>query len=365
MARFQAGGKPDDDGDQCVDHVPNTIDCSQEPWRAGRATIATSDGNVRSGGEPGEANLNDDPYTILGVARTASDADIQKAYRKLAKAHHPDLNPGDTAAEERFKAASAAYQLLKDPERRGRYDRGEIDASGAERQQHPFYREYADSDRGARYASSAGYEDLGDASDFFADLFGSRAQGGSRRARYSARGQDRLYHLDLAFLDAVKGTVRRVTTPDGATLDVTIPAGIRDGGTLRLKGKGGPGLGEGPPGDALVEVSIGTHPIFTREDDDIVVELPIAIDEAVLGAKIEVPTIAGDVRVTVPKGSSSGDVLRLRGRGVKAKGRPDGNQRVVLKVVGPKVPDEALTACLEAYRARRTEDPRAGWRARA
>ena len=308
--------------------------------------------------------MNDDPYTVLGVAKTASEADIQKAYRKLAKAHHPDLNPGNAEAEERFKAASAAYQLLKDPEQRARFDRGEIDASGAERQQHPFYREYADADRGARYASSAGYEDLGDASDFFADLFGRRGggAGGQGGTRFSARGQDVLYHLDLDFLDAASGTVRRVTTPNGETLDITIPAGIRDGGTLRLKGKGGAGFGDGPPGDALVEISVRPHPIFTREEDDIVVELPVALDEAVLGAKVEVPTIAGDVRLTIPKGSSSGDVLRLRGRGIKAKGRADGNQRVVLKVVVPKEPDAALTQCMEALRERRSEDPRASWR---
>lgn len=330
------------------------------------AAIPRRDGDPVRSGATGEVILSDDPYTILGVAKTATQEEIQKAYRKLAKAHHPDLNPGDTAAEERFKQASAAYQLLKDPEQRGRFDRGEIDASGAERQQHRYYREYADADTGSRYASSAGYEDIGEGSDFFADLFGRRGGDFRReRTRFSARGRDMHYHLELDFLDAVNGTVRRVTTPDGDTLDITIPAGVRDGGTLRLKGKGGPGLGDGPPGDALVEIAVRPHPLFTRDDDDIVVELPIALDEAVLGAKIEVPTIAGDVRLTVPEGSSSGDVLRLRGRGVKPKDRPAGNQRVILKVVVPKKPDDALKECMSALRERRTEDPRAQWRARA
>ncbi len=314
--------------------------------------------------------MNDDPYDILGVSRTATQAEIQKAYRKLAKSHHPDLNPGDASAEEHFKAASGAYQLLKDPEQRGRFDRGEIDASGAERPQHRFYKEYADQDRGGRYASSAGYEDLGDASDFFADLFGGGRGGGGggggggqgTRTRFTARGRDMHYHIDIDLLDAANGATRRVTMPDGVALDVSIPAGIRDGETLRLRGKGGPGLGDGPPGDALVEVAVRPHPLFTRDGDDIVVEVPIAIDEAVLGAKIEVPTIAGSVRLTVPAGSSSGDVLRLRGRGVKPKSRPPGNQRVVLKVVVPKEPDAALRTAMEEFRERRTLDPRAQWR---
>lgn len=307
--------------------------------------------------------MNEDPYECLGVSRTATQAEIQKAYRKLAKSHHPDLNPGDKAAEDRFKAASAAYQLLKDPEQRGRFDRGEIDASGVERPQHRFYREYADRDTGGRYASSAGYEDFGDSSDIFADLFRGRGQGS--RTRFHARGHDIHYRLDVDFLDAVNGTKRRVSLPDGSSLDVTIPAGIGDGETMRLRGKGGEGVGEGAPGDALIEVSVRPHPLFAREGDDIVVEIPIAIDEAVLGAKVEVPTISGDVRMTVPAGSSSGDVLRLRGRGVTAKGRPAGNQRVVLKIVVPKEPDEPLRKAMEAFRERRRGDPRAGWRKKA
>lgn len=305
-----------------------------------------------------------DPYDVLGVSRSASQAEIQKAYRALAKTHHPDLNPGDTAAEERFKAASAAYDLLKNPQQRARFDRGEIDASGNERAEQRFYREYADADHGGRYASAAGYEDLGDASDFFADLFGKRAEAGGR-THFSARGRDALYHLDVEFLDAANGTTRRVTMPDGGTLDVSIPAGIRDGATLRLKGKGGPGLGDGAPGDALVEISVLPHPLFTREGDDIVVEVPIALDEAVLGAKVDVPTISGTVRMSVPAGSSTGDVLRLRGRGITPKGRPAGNQRVVLKVVAPKEPDAELKAAMEAFRERRTSDLREDWRASA
>ncbi|MCF3934611.1 J domain-containing protein [Acuticoccus sp. M5D2P5] len=306
--------------------------------------------------------MNDDPYALLGVAKTASQEEIRKAYRKLAKTLHPDLNPGDSAAEERFKAVSSAYSLLSDEEQRGRFDRGEIDASGAERApQHDFYRHYADADHGGRYSTSAGYEDFADASDIFADLFGEAWRGGGGgggERRFKMRGQNARYHLEVDFLDAVKGATRRLTLPDGSALDVTIPAGIEDGGTMRLKGKGGPGIGGGPPGDALIEIGVLPHPFYKREGDDIVIELPITIDEAVLGGKVEVPTIGGAVKMTVPKGASSGDTLRLRGRGVAAKGRAAGNQRVVLKVVMPERVDPDLEAFMEDWRKTHAYDPR-------
>jgi DnaJ-class molecular chaperone len=310
--------------------------------------------------------MAEDLYKTLGVARAATADEIRKAYRKIAKSSHPDLNPGDKAAEERFKAAQAAYDILGDADKRARYDRGEIDASGQERAQQNFWRRYAEADEGGRYQSQSGYADFADVSDVFADLFGRRAGGGAGEtaggARIRMRGQDRRYHLELDFLDAARGTTRRVTMPgsgpEAGTLDVTIPAGVQDGTVLRLKGKGAEGIGGGPAGDALVELAVRPHRRFARDGDDIVLELPVTLDEAVLGAKVEVPTIAGRVQMTVPKGSSSGDVLRLKGRGIKGKGGT-GDQRVVLKVVLPDRPDAELEGFLERWREKHRYDPRA------
>ncbi len=299
--------------------------------------------------------MAEDLYSVLGVAKTASADQITKAYRKLAKKLHPDLNPGDTAAEEKFKQVSHAYSILKDPEQRGKYDRGEIDASGQERPQQRYYREYAGGPEGAQYHSTAGFEDIGAFSDLFGDMFGAR--GGRGGARFSMRGQDAQYHLDIPFLDAVNGTKQRITLPDGGTLDVTIPAGVSDGQVLRLKGKGMPGLGEGPPGDALVEIGVMPHPAFKREGSDIVVELPISFDEAVLGGKVEVPTIGGRVAVTVPPGSNSGQTLRLKGRGVKTKAGA-GDQLVKLSVMMPETVDDDLKGFAEEWKKTHSYDPR-------
>ncbi|HEX2527106.1 MAG TPA: DnaJ C-terminal domain-containing protein [Geminicoccus sp.] len=295
-----------------------------------------------------------DPYQILGVAKDASAGDIRVAYRKLAKELHPDLNPGNKQAEERFKEVSAAYDLLSDAEKRSRFDRGEIDATGAERPQQRSYRHYADAGEGGRYSSSASFDDIEGLSDVFADLFGR-----SGRAGFRARGRDAHYRLDVDFLDAVNGAKRRITLPDGQVLDVTIPAGMRDGGILRLSGKGGPGIGGEPAGDALVEVHVGSHPYFKQEGDDIVMELPISMDEALLGAKVEVPTISGRVNMSIPRGASTGDTLRLKGKGVKPAGSPPGDQRVILKVVMPKQVDDDLAAFMEKWRAQHRYDPRA------
>jgi DnaJ-class molecular chaperone len=308
--------------------------------------------------------MAEDLYSVLGVQKTASAGEITKAYRKLAKKLHPDLNPGDTVAEDKFKQISHAYSILKDPEQRGKYDRGEIDASGQERPQQQYYREYAGGPEGARYHSSAGFEDIGAFSDLFGDMFGGAAgmRGGRRGGgQFSMRGQDAQYHLDISFLDAVNGTKQRITLPDGGTLDVTIPAGVSEGQVLRLKGKGMPGLGEGPPGDALVEVGVKPHPVFKREGNDIVVDLPISFDEAVLGGKVEVPTIGGRVAATVPAGSNTGQTLRLKGRGVKGKG----DQLVKLTVTMPETVDDDLKSFAEEWRKTHAYDPRGKLKERA
>jgi DnaJ-class molecular chaperone len=311
--------------------------------------------------------MAEDLYKALGVAKTATADEIRKAYRKIAKASHPDLNPGDKAAEARFKAAQAAWDVLGDPDKRARYDRGEIDAAGQERAGQQFWRRHADAQGGERYRSESGFADFADFSDVFSDLFGrssgaAAAGGGAGGERFRARGQDRRYHLDVDFLDAARGTTRRITMPGegpgGATLDVTIPPGVQDGTVLRLKGKGAPGIGGGPAGDALVELSVRPHPQLRREGDDIVLDLPLAIDEAALGAKVDVPTISGTVRMTVPRGSNTGDVLRLKGRGIGRKGTA-GDQRVVLKVVMPDSVDPELEGFLRRWRESHRYDPRA------
>lgn len=305
------------------------------------------------------------PYEILGVAADASQDDIRKAYRKLAKKLHPDLNPGDSGAEARFKEVGQAYQVVGDEERRARYDRGEIDATGAERPQPQYYRSHADGAGGHDhpYHSTRGFEDFGDLGDVFSELFrrqaaegggpgGGRAGGGRQ---FHARGGDLRYRLEVDFMDAARGGRTRVTMADGRSLDVSIPAGARDGMTLRLAGHGMPGLGDGPAGDALVELTVRTHPVFRRDGDDIRLELPITLDEAVLGAKVQVPTIHGPVAVTVPKGSSSGRVLRLKGKGVAGRG----DQLVALKLVLPAKPDAELERFMTGWRASHGYDPRA------
>jgi DnaJ-class molecular chaperone len=295
-----------------------------------------------------------DPYKTLGVKKDASQADIQKAYRKRAKKLHPDLNPGNKKAEEQFKEMTAAYDLLGDADKRGRFDRGEIDASGQERPRQRYYRDFAEDTGGNPYASDAGFADLGDAADIFS-IFG-RGEGG--RTTFRMRGQDVQYRLPLDFLDAVNGGKRQLTLPDGSTLDVTIPPGTHDGQVLRLRGKGRPGIGGGPPGDALVEVEVRPHPVFTRKGDDIHVELPISLKEAVLGGKLSVPTPTGSVTMTVPKWSNTGTMLRLKGKGVPRPDGSRGDEYVALKVVLPEKPDPALEKFVSQWRPGASMGPR-------
>ena len=306
--------------------------------------------------------MADDPYKTLGVKREASADDIRSAYRKLAKKHHPDLNPGNKAAEERFKAVSAANELLSDPEKRARFDRGEIDASGQERPERHFYRGYAEGAQGRRYGSPGAGEPFGagvpdDLGDILSEFM--RGQGGRQGEPIRMRGRDQVYQLSVEFSDAVNGATRRLTLPEGGQeLDVTIPPGVEDGQVLRLRGKGGPGMNGGPPGDALIEIGIAAHPFFRRDGNDIHVELPVTLAEAVLGARIEVPTPRGNVTMTIPKHSDTGTRLRLRGRGVAAHaGRPAGDEYVTLRVMIGET-DEALETFLRDWGPKHAINPR-------
>lgn len=306
-----------------------------------------------------------DPYAALGLKKTASADEIKKAYRKIARTSHPDLHPDDADAEARFKAASNAYDLLRDPETRARFDRGEIDASGAETQAHrqrQYYRDYADTADNPYARQQRGPQgDFDDPADLFAQFFRQQGGGGGGAQGFAARGADARYALEVGFLDAVNGAKTRITLPDGGALEVKIPQGTADGQTIRLRGKGQPGFNGGPAGDALVTLSVRPHPTFRREGDDIVVTLPITLDEAVLGGKVETPTIDGSVMLSVPKGASSGQTLRLRGRGVQpARGGARGDQRVELSIVAPGRIDDDLAAFMETWRKTHSYDPRKG-----
>jgi DnaJ-class molecular chaperone len=300
-----------------------------------------------------ESALAADPYETLGVKKDASQDAIQKAYRRLAKKLHPDLNPGNKRAEEQFKEVSAAYDLLGDPEKRARFDRGEIDASGAERPRQRYYRDFADAGASGPYTSDAGFADFAGMDDILSQMFGRQG-----RANVRMRGPDVHYRLALDFLDAINGGKQQLTLPDGSVLDVTIPPGTRDGQVLRLRGKGHPGIGGGPAGDALIEIEVRPHRFFTRKGDDIHVELPISLSEAVLGGKVQVPTPSGEVTMTIPKWSNTGTVLRLRGQGVPRLGGNRGDEYVTLKVMLPRTPDPELEKFIAQWRPATARNPR-------
>ncbi len=297
-----------------------------------------------------------DPYAILGVSRSASSDEIRSAYRKLAKSLHPDTRPDDEAAEERFKQVTSAFKLLSDPDKRAQFDRGEIDAEGRERPAFHYRtrREAGPFERGP----SGRFEDLG---DLFSDLFASAPRGGARAGSPAARdGADVKTRIEVSLDEAVSGVKRRVAVA-GRKLDVTIPAGVEDGRVLRLRGQGHPGANGGRPGALLVEVAVKPHPWFKREGHDVRLDLPISIREAVFGAKVRAPTLDGPVELRVPAGSSSGAVLRLRGRGLPDSDGQRGDQLVRLMVDVP-TNDTDLEGFLEDWTPPTGYDPRARFR---
>ena len=305
--------------------------------------------------------MPDDPYQALGLTRAATAAEIKKAYRKLVRTSHPDLHPDDAGAEVRFKAIAAAYEILKDPETRARFDAGEIDGLGAERPHRQYYRDFADAG-GNAYQQRRGFSPSDDPSDIFSEILRNRARsaGGDFGDRgFSAQGPDARYSIEVSFLDAARGAETPITLPGGQSLSIRIPQGTEDGRTLRLRGKGAPGFGGGPAGDVLITVLVRPHPVFRREGDDILLTLPITIDEAVLGGKVTAPTIDGPVGLTIPPGASSGQVLRLRGRGVADEGQSrKGDQKVELRIVAPPSPDAGLRDFLAEWRKTHAYDPR-------
>jgi DnaJ-class molecular chaperone len=300
--------------------------------------------------------MADDPYTVLGVPRTATDDEIRRAYRRLAKELHPDLNPSNrAAAEERFKKISAAYDVIGDAEKRRQYDRGEIDAGGEPR------RGFRRPPGGGPFEGRAGGarpDDDFSFGDIFSDLFGSMRGRGEPGSPFGMRGRDVRYSLEVDFLEAAQGAKKRVTLPDSGALDITVPQGVVDGQVLRLKGRGAPGRRGVEPGDALVEIKVRPHVYFKRLDDDIALDLPITIDEAVLGAKVEVPTIAGRVQLSLPKATSSGRIFRLKGRGVhNTTTGHTGDQLVTVRIVLPDAIDDELSYFLSEWRQKHKYDP--------
>ncbi len=297
--------------------------------------------------------MANDPYKALGVARTASKDEIRKAYRKLAKKYHPDVNPGDASAEAKFKEASAAFALLNNEEERARYDRGEIDASGNPTGPQGF------GGGGQAHGYPGGFAPGGfeDISDILSDLFGSHQRGG-RRQSFAFRGEDIHYTLTVTFLEAVNGAAKQVKMADGKQLKITIPPGTKTGDRLRLRGQGRPGQGGGPPGDAIVEIRVRPHPFFKRDGQNIRLDLPITLGEAVNGGKVPVPTPAGTVNLSIPPNTSSGKVLRLKGKGVPSRKGKAGDLLVRLMVTLPDKPDKDLKKCISDWQAKNPYNPR-------
>ncbi len=306
--------------------------------------------------------LAQDPYQELGVARTASADEVRRAFRKLAKQLHPDKNPGDKKAEERFKRLSAAFDIVGDEEKRGKFDRGEIDADG---------REMARGYSGGGYSGAGPFQNGGfqnahfegvDLNDILGEVFGQRAGSGGAGQRgfgagFERRGSDVRARLEIDLEDAIRGGKKRISFSDGRMIDVNIPKGGADGQVLRLKGQGSPG--RAGPGDALIELVVRPHPVFRREGDSLLMDLPISVPDAVLGASTLAPTPDGPVTLTIPKHSNSGQVLRLKGRGLPdARTGKRGDLLATLVVMLPENPDPELERFAETWAKTRPYKPR-------
>ena len=292
-----------------------------------------------------------DPYQVLGVARNASDEDIKKAYRLLARELHPDLNPGDKRAEDRFKEISAAYDFLSDSTRRAQFDSGEIDATGAAKR-----RGWSRGGTGAGAGRRTGSPFGDNVDDILSELLRRKERGRAQSSGKPFRGSDVRHSLTVPFVEAAAGATKRVTLISGKTVEVRIPPGTTDGQTLRLKGQGNAGGGDS--GDAFIDLKVAPHPFFTRRDLDILVDLPISVPEAVLGGKVTVPTIDGKVSLSIPPDSNTGAVLRLKGKGISGPGGTQGDQLVTLKVVLP-AGDAEFKKLVEKWGPRHGYDPRA------
>jgi DnaJ-class molecular chaperone len=276
-----------------------------------------------------------DPYSTLGIARGASESDIKKAYRKLAKELHPDKHPNDPAASDRFSKVTSAYDLLSDADKRARFDRGEIDGDGNPAA--PFGFAGGGRGQGGGFAGGGFQNGGADFGDIFEGLFSGRAgaRGGSPFGRGApAKGANIAYRLAVGFEDAAALRPQRITLGDGKTIDVKLPNGVEAGTQMRLSGKGEPGAGGA--GDAIVTIEIGSHPFYRREGDAVRLDLPVALAEAILGGPVKVPTVDGPVMLNVPPGSSSGKVLRLRGKGFTGKSGVRGDQLVTLMIDVPE-----------------------------
>lgn len=299
-----------------------------------------------------------DPYSILGVARGADEKDIKSAYRKLAKELHPDRNKDNPKATERFSEVTKAYDLLTDKAKRAQYDRGEIDIDG-----NPKGFGFGGGGPGAGYGAGGqrgfradGFEGAGpegiDLGDIFEGLFGGRGGfgGGAGPRRAPPKGANVAYKLAVSLPDAAARATQRITLADGKTIDLKLPAGVEDGTQMRLAGKGEPGPGGN--GDATVTITLQPHPYFRRDGDNLRLDLPVSLDEAVNGASVRVPTAEGAVMLTVAPGTSSGKTLRLKGKGFSRKDGTRGDQLVTIEVQLPEN-DPDLAKRLEGWR-----DPR-------
>lgn len=309
-----------------------------------------------------------DLYQELGVSRSAGGDEIRRAFRKLAKELHPDRNPGDKKSEERFKKVSAAFDILGDEDKRKKYDRGQIDANGHETMGAGFDPFSRGGGQRGRHGGAGGYQGQAegmqfegvDLNDILGEMFGEqrRARGfGGGFKQPPQKGQDVRATLQIDIEDAVRGAKKRISFSDGRTIDVTIPKGAHEGQVLRLKGQGAPG--RGGAGDALIELKFSAHPIYRREGDALVMDLPVSFPDAVLGAKIEAPTPDGTVALTVPKGANSGATLRLKGRGLPdAGGGKRGDLLARVMVMLPDPADPELDALAERWRAEKPYAPK-------